>query len=112
MAVKPDAIPAILIERRSSPFNRNNLPNQVPEAPIICTKGASGPRLPPEPIHSKEDKSMDGLFLGSNFPLSNRMLFTINLISPGWPIKLITKPASRPQMAMVGITNQHSKDAK
>jgi hypothetical protein len=79
---KTEAIPAILNERNSSPFNLKIFPSQVPVDPVTCTKGASGPKLPPDATQNKEERIMDGLFFGSSFPLLNLMLLTIRWISP------------------------------
>src|SRR5690606_37893468 len=110
-AVKPEAIPAILNDLNSSPLSRMNFPIQVPVEPVTCTKGASGPKLPPEAIHNIEDKSIDGLFFGYNLHLLNRILFTIRSISPGFPIKCITNPARSPHIAITGMTCHPEKKA-
>ena len=106
--MNPEAIPAIVSVRMPSPFIFSVLASHVPVDPVICTSGASGPRLPPEAIQIRDDRNIDGLFFEASRPPLKRMLFTIRFISPGSPMKWITSPASNPAAVINAITHTPS----
>ncbi len=94
----------MLRDLMSSPLKWSFLAIHEPVDPVTWTSGASGPKLPPDAIQSRDDKIIDGLFFGSSLPPLNLILLTISWISPGSPIYRIMSPANRPAKAITGIT--------